>query len=142
VHKLGTDESVFRSLLCTHSLAQIRLMTEEYKKRTGHELESEVRKEFADADVDVRNGLITICTFHPHRPHIHVAVKMAKNPIVYFSEKLNESMKGVGTNDDTLIRIIVSRSEVDRACNSDLYSIHKSRSTWRTSKRTFKCATK
>jgi hypothetical protein len=39
-------------------------MIDEYKKRTGHELDSEVRKEFADGDVDVRNGLITICTFH------------------------------------------------------------------------------
>ena len=36
----------------------------------------------------------------------------AKNRPEYFADKLHQAMKGAGTQDSTLIRIIVSRSEV------------------------------
>ena len=36
----------------------------------------------------------------------------ARNRPEYFADKLYKSMKGAGTNDSTLIRIVVSRSEV------------------------------
>ncbi|XP_004075129.1 annexin A1 [Oryzias latipes] len=40
-------------------------------------------------------------------------VKCAWNTPAFFAEKLHNSMKGSGTRDNTLIRILVSRSEVD-----------------------------
>ena len=39
-------------------------------------------------------------------------VMSARNRPEYFADKLYKSMKGAGTNDSTLIRIVVSRSEV------------------------------
>ena len=39
-------------------------------------------------------------------------VMCARNRPGYFADKLYQSMKGAGTDDDTLIRIVVSRSEV------------------------------
>jgi len=40
------------------------------------------------------------------------AVHYVQDPLSYFAERLYKSMKGAGTDDSSLIRLIVTRSEV------------------------------
>jgi annexin A7/11 len=45
---------------------------------------------------------------------LFVVAQSALDPQAYFAERLYWSMKGAGTKDSQLIRVIVSRSEVEQ----------------------------
>jgi len=95
--RLGTDESRFNQILASQSFAQLRLVFEEYHKKTGKSIEQAIKSEMSG---DLEKGMLTV-------------VKVVKNRPAYFAEKLYKSMKGLGTDDKALIRVMVTRCEVD-----------------------------
>lgn len=99
VKKWGTDESMFNRILCSLSHSQLSLIFQEYENLTGKSMESAIKSEFAG---DIQDGLLAI-------------VQCARSKIDYFAARLHGSMKGGGTDDQTLIRVIISRSEIDLA---------------------------
>ncbi|XP_077468822.1 annexin A4-like isoform X2 [Stigmatopora argus] len=95
--KLGTDESKFNAILCARSKNHLRAVFMEYQKMAGRDIEKSIGREMSG---DLESGMLAV-------------VKCIKNTPAYFAERLYKSMKGMGTTDTTLVRIMVSRSEVD-----------------------------
>ncbi|XP_054087120.1 annexin B10 isoform X1 [Zeugodacus cucurbitae] len=97
--KLGTDEAVFNRIMSHSSFAQLRLIFDEYKELSGQTIEQAIKHEMSGA---LHDAMMAI-------------VECVQSPAAFFANRLYNAMKGMGTNDDTLIRIIVSRSEIDLA---------------------------
>ncbi|XP_026517853.1 annexin A6-like [Terrapene carolina triunguis] len=64
---------------------------------TNHDVAHTVRKHMSG---DVRDAFVAI-------------VRSVKDKPAFFADKLYDSMKGIGTDERTLTRIMVSRSEID-----------------------------
>ncbi|XP_045491046.1 annexin B9-like isoform X1 [Colias croceus] len=95
--RLGTDESVFNAVLCSRSFPQLAAIFQEYQFLTGHDIDDAIKAEFSG---DLEKAMRAI-------------VKVVRNKPLFFAERLHKSMKGLGTNDRQLIRIMVTRCEVD-----------------------------
>ncbi|MBN3281603.1 ANXA6 protein, partial [Polyodon spathula] len=90
-------ETKFLSILCTRSYPHLRKVFQEFVTFTNKDVEQVIRKQISG---DLKTALIAI-------------VRSIKNKPSYFADRLYKSMKGLGTDDRTLIRIMVSRSEID-----------------------------
>uniref|UniRef100_A0A7N8X4L0 Annexin n=1 Tax=Mastacembelus armatus TaxID=205130 RepID=A0A7N8X4L0_9TELE len=96
-NKVGTDESQFNAILCARSKPHLRAVFQEYQHMSGREIEKSICREMSG---NLEDGMVAV-------------VRCIKNTPAYFAERLYNAMTGAGTKDRTLIRIMVSRSEVD-----------------------------
>ncbi|XP_061643482.1 annexin A6 isoform X1 [Phyllopteryx taeniolatus] len=87
----------FMSILCTRSFTHLRKVFQEFVRFSNKDIEQIIKKEMSG---DVKNAFYAI-------------VRSVKNQPSYFADRLYKAMKGLGTDDRALIRIMVSRSEID-----------------------------
>jgi annexin A7/11 len=93
----GTDESVFIKIFTQRSPFELACIEKHYHQKTGKFLNKVIENEFSG---DVKRLLLTI---------IHAMI----NPPNYFATLVNKAVKGWGTNDNLLIRVLVTRDEID-----------------------------
>ncbi|XP_029931189.1 annexin A13-like [Myripristis murdjan] len=103
--RFGTDETTFTDILTHRNYLQLQATFKVYESLSGTDI--------LDAIDSEATGTLKECYI--------TLVRCAKNPQLYFARRLNAAMKGAGTDEDTLIRIIVGRSEIDLDTVKDMY---------------------
>ncbi|XP_044863368.1 annexin A13 isoform X1 [Mauremys mutica] len=93
----GTDELVFNVVLAKRNYMQLRATFQAYEKLKGKDIEDAIKSETSG---DLEKAFLTL-------------VRCARDCQGYFATRLHEAMKGAGTEEETLIRILVTRAEID-----------------------------
>ncbi|XP_045142968.1 annexin A13 [Echinops telfairi] len=93
----GTDELAFNEVLARRSFKQLRATFQAYQVLIGKDIEEAIEEETSG---DMKKAYLTL-------------VRCARDREGYFAERLYKAMKGVGTDEETLIQIIVTRAEID-----------------------------
>jgi len=104
--KIGTNDEAFIEFFATRSPKHIRHVAEEYAKEYSHSLETAIKKEFSG---DLEKALVWSLEFF-------------EDHYVFFAKRIHNSVKGVGTKNKDLVRIIASRREVDLLEISEAYT--------------------
>jgi annexin A7/11 len=95
--RLGTNEDTFIHILTTRSAAHLNCTFQYYLQTYGHSFEKAVRRETSGLFEDALVAVVQ-CVCYPAR---------------FFAKELYTSMKGLGTNDEALIRVVTTRAEID-----------------------------
>ncbi|CAL1265161.1 unnamed protein product, partial [Larinioides sclopetarius] len=95
--KTSKAEDFLISFLTTRNKPQLRATVAAYEKIAGQSFKQAIRNEFGGS---VKHALLALVNCVENRP-------------AFFALQLHDALNGPKTDDATLIRILVSRSEVD-----------------------------
>ncbi len=95
--KWGTNSAVFNKIFTGCSPTEIAYIAREYHKISGDTILDGINKEFS------RN------TKKALRSIVYATI----SPSEYFATRVKDAIKGFGTNDHLLIRVLVTRNEID-----------------------------
>lgn len=93
----GIDKAAIITILSTRSSAQLKAALDVYKASYGQGIGKVLKQD--------PQALFLLL--------LRTVMKCIQNPVKYFTKALYLSMKRLGTDDTTLIRIVVTRAEID-----------------------------
>uniref|UniRef100_A0A4W5KBK0 Annexin n=1 Tax=Hucho hucho TaxID=62062 RepID=A0A4W5KBK0_9TELE len=93
----GTEESIFIMLLGNRSVNHLQMVFDKYQEIAEKPIEDSIKSELSG---DFERLMLAV-------------VQCIRSVPMYFAKRLYKSMKGLGTQDNTLIRIMICRSEID-----------------------------
>ena len=96
--RLGTDEKVFYDILTQSSPQELRIIDAIYMQAHNHGLLTAIDKEFHHSNM---------------KKLLQTIVYSSTNPSEYFATRIYYAVKGAGTKDPLLIRILATRDEID-----------------------------
>uniref|UniRef100_A0A8C3EPB0 Annexin n=1 Tax=Corvus moneduloides TaxID=1196302 RepID=A0A8C3EPB0_CORMO len=97
VKRKGTDVPKWINIMTERSVPHLQKVFDRYKSYSPYDMLESIKKEVKG---DLENAFLNL-------------VQCIQNKQLYFADRLYDSMKGKGTRDKVLIRIMVSRCEVD-----------------------------
>ncbi|CAK9214453.1 unnamed protein product [Sphagnum troendelagicum] len=93
----GTNEDTFIHILATRSAAHLTTVSQYYLQTFGHSLEKAIKKETSGHFEDALLAVVQSTCY----------------PAKFFAQELYRSMKGLGTDNSSLIRVVTTRAEID-----------------------------
>lgn len=108
VKKFGTDKGTFNTIFATRSFPHLRQVFQEYQHLAKHSMEEAIKKEMTG---DYQKAFLDLIT-------------MVKDSGLYFAKRIEDAVKGMGTKDHQLIRILVTRCEKDMVQIKEAYRKH------------------
>jgi len=93
----GTNESAFNKIMASRSHKQLRAMFRKYYEISNKDITKSLESEFSGNTLKCMLAIVGV----------------VRDPPSYFAHQLHKSMKGAGTDEGMLIRIVVTRSEID-----------------------------
>ncbi|XP_076095698.1 annexin A6-like [Mytilus galloprovincialis] len=97
--KIDLNSKEFIEIMTKRNKAQLKATFDEYKKLMGHDIYQGIANSMSGDAEDAYIGLVTV----------------VEDPVGFYADRLSRAFSGLGTNDSMLIRIVVSRSEIDLA---------------------------
>ncbi|CAG9540535.1 unnamed protein product [Cercopithifilaria johnstoni] len=104
--KKKIDKTAMKNIIGSLPAYQLKILTVEYAVLAGHQIEQDIEKYF---NGHAKNALLAL-------------IQYSRNSNSYFADLLNNLLKNPsGTRDGDLIRLIISRSEIDLATIAEAY---------------------